>query len=192
MRRAILSHRAEPSGRTTMPRSLVSLADGIDRVTAAVGRAAAWCCVFIVLAEFAVVVMRYVFGVGWIGLQESVLYAHAALFMLAAAWTLQVGGHVRVDIFYAQAKPRTQGAGRSRRRVGFSHSLRRRAGAGVCSLCRALVGHHAKARARRAGCRSFISSRASFRCLPFSSACKGWRRRSAPRASCSGRLPDAR
>ncbi len=31
-----------------------------------------------------------------------------ALFMLAAAWTLQVDGHVRVDIFYAQARPRTR------------------------------------------------------------------------------------
>jgi TRAP-type mannitol/chloroaromatic compound transport system permease small subunit len=59
-----------------------------------------------VLAEFAVVVMRYALGIGSIRLQESVLYAHAALFMLAAAWTLQVGGHVRVDVFYAQASPR--------------------------------------------------------------------------------------
>lgn len=91
-----------------MPPSFLSIANGIDRITAAVGRAAAWCCIFIVLAEFAVVVMRYAFGVGWLGLQESVLYAHAALFMLAAAWTLQVGGHVRVDVFYAQAKPRTR------------------------------------------------------------------------------------
>ena len=30
------------------------------------------------------------------------------MFMLAAAWTLQVGGHVRVDIFYADASPRTK------------------------------------------------------------------------------------
>jgi TRAP-type mannitol/chloroaromatic compound transport system permease small subunit len=84
------------------------IADGIDRATAAIGRAAAWCCLFIVLAEFAVVVMRYAFGIGSIRLQESVLYAHAALFMLAAAWTLQIDGHVRVDIFYAQASPRTK------------------------------------------------------------------------------------
>jgi TRAP-type mannitol/chloroaromatic compound transport system permease small subunit len=82
------------------------IADSIDRVIAAIGRAATWCSLYIVLAEFAVVVMRYAFGVGSIRLQESVLYAHAALFMLAAAWTLQVGGHVRVDIFYAQASPR--------------------------------------------------------------------------------------
>jgi TRAP-type mannitol/chloroaromatic compound transport system permease small subunit len=37
-----------------------------------------------------------------------VIYAHAALFLLAAAWTLQLGGHVRVDIFYADARPRTK------------------------------------------------------------------------------------
>lgn len=84
------------------------IADCIDRVIAAVGRAAAWCCLYVVLAEFAVVVMRYAFGIGSIRLQESVLYGHAALFMLAAAWTLQADGHVRVDIFYAQAKPRTR------------------------------------------------------------------------------------
>jgi TRAP-type mannitol/chloroaromatic compound transport system permease small subunit len=84
------------------------IANRIDRATAAVGRAAAWCCLFIVLAEFAVVVMRYALGIGSIRLQELVLYAHAALFMLAAAWTLQIGGHVRVDVFYAQARPRTK------------------------------------------------------------------------------------
>jgi TRAP-type mannitol/chloroaromatic compound transport system permease small subunit len=84
------------------------MADRIDRINAAVGQAAAWCCLYIVLAEFAVVVLRYSFGFGSIRLQESVLYAHAGLFMLAAAWTLQCEGHVRVDIFYASAKPRTR------------------------------------------------------------------------------------
>jgi TRAP-type mannitol/chloroaromatic compound transport system permease small subunit len=82
------------------------VADAIDRAIAAVGRAAMWCCLYVVLAEFAVVVMRYALGLGSIRLQESVLYAHAGLFMVAAAWTLQVDGHVRVDVFYAQAKPR--------------------------------------------------------------------------------------
>lgn len=84
------------------------IAAAIDRTIAAIGRAAAWCCLYVVLAEFAVVVLRYALSMGSIRLQESVLYAHAALFMLAAAWTLQVDGHVRVDIFYAHAKPRTK------------------------------------------------------------------------------------
>jgi len=84
------------------------IADAIDRLTAAIGRAAAWCCLYVVAAEFAVVCLRYAFGLGSIKLQESVIYAHAGLFMLAAAWTLQAGGHVRVDIFYGQASPRTR------------------------------------------------------------------------------------
>ena len=84
------------------------LAAAIDRTIAAIGQVAAWCCLYVVAAEFAVVVLRYALGLGSIRLQESVLYAHAALFMLAAAWTLQVDGHVRVDIFYAGASPRTR------------------------------------------------------------------------------------
>jgi TRAP-type mannitol/chloroaromatic compound transport system permease small subunit len=88
--------------------TLAQIADRIDRANAAVGRAAAWCGLYIVVAEFAVVALRYALGIGSIRLQESVLYANAGLFMLAAAWTLQAGGHVRVDIFYAQARSRTR------------------------------------------------------------------------------------
>ena len=90
------------------PTGLARLADRIDRVSTVVGRTAAWCLVFMVLAKFAVVVMRYVLGIGSIWLEESILYAHAALFMLAAAWTLRADGHVRVDILYADARPRTK------------------------------------------------------------------------------------
>jgi TRAP-type mannitol/chloroaromatic compound transport system permease small subunit len=91
-----------------MSKPLKRIADRIDRVNAAAGWAASCCCLFIVAAEFAIVVLRYAFRLGSIALQESVLYAMAALVMLAAAWTLQIGGHVRVDIFYGSAKPRTR------------------------------------------------------------------------------------
>jgi TRAP-type mannitol/chloroaromatic compound transport system permease small subunit len=84
------------------------IADQIDRITAAIGRIATWCSLYVVIAEFAVVVLRYALGYGSIRLQESVLYAHAGLFMLAAAWTLQINGHVRVDIFYARHPARTR------------------------------------------------------------------------------------
>jgi TRAP-type mannitol/chloroaromatic compound transport system permease small subunit len=80
----------------------------IDRLNMAIGRAASWCALAIVLIGFAVVLMRYVLGLGSIWLQESILYAHSALFLLAAAWTLKEGGHVRVDVFYADAAARTK------------------------------------------------------------------------------------
>jgi TRAP-type mannitol/chloroaromatic compound transport system permease small subunit len=89
---------------------LQRLAHRIDRLSATIGRPVAWCLLFMVLAEFALVLMRYVLGVGSIWLQESVVYAHASLFMLAAAWTLAADAHVRVDIFYADASPRTKAA----------------------------------------------------------------------------------
>jgi TRAP-type mannitol/chloroaromatic compound transport system permease small subunit len=88
--------------------SLETVADRIDRLNAAIGRGAAWLALVIVVLQFALVVARYVFSLGSIWLSETVIYAHAALFLLAAAWTLQLGGHVRVDIFYADAKPRTK------------------------------------------------------------------------------------
>lgn len=59
-----------------------------------------------VIVTFLVVVLRYSFDLGWIAMQESVSYMHAALFMLAAAYTLQRGGHVRVDILYQRLSPR--------------------------------------------------------------------------------------
>ena len=87
---------------------LTRLADRIERLTAAIGRTAAWLVLAVVLLQFALVVARYLFGLGSIWLTETVIYAHATLFMLAAAWTLSAGGHVRVDIFYAEASPRTK------------------------------------------------------------------------------------
>jgi TRAP-type mannitol/chloroaromatic compound transport system permease small subunit len=88
--------------------TLTTIADRIDRLNTVVGRAVAWLALVIVILQFALVLARYLFGLGSIWLAESVIYAHATLFLLAAAWTLRAGGHVRVDIFYADASPRTQ------------------------------------------------------------------------------------
>ncbi len=85
-----------------------ALAAGIDRLTAAVGNAVKWALLAMVVVEVAVVLMRYVFGLGSIWLSEAIVYLHATLIMCAAAWTLQQGGHVRVDIFYADASPRAR------------------------------------------------------------------------------------
>lgn len=53
-----------------------------------------------VIVTFIVVVLRYAFDLGWISLQESVTWMHAAVFMLGASYTLKRDEHVRVDIFY--------------------------------------------------------------------------------------------
>jgi len=87
---------------------MTRFADTIDRFMTTIGRGAAWLVLAIVVLQFALVLARYVFGLGSIWLTETVIYGHATLFLLASAWTLRAGGHVRVDVFYADASPRTR------------------------------------------------------------------------------------
>ena len=72
----------------------------LDRISSVTGKITAWLTLFMVLVTFIVVIMRYVFDAGLIWVQESVVWMHALVFMLGAAYTLQAEEHVRVDIFY--------------------------------------------------------------------------------------------
>ena len=80
----------------------------IDRTNDLVGRGLAWLSIAMVSVQFIVVIMRYVFGVSWLMMQESIIYMHGILFMIAAGYTLLHDGHVRVDIFYRDASERTK------------------------------------------------------------------------------------
>ena len=71
----------------------------IDKFNRSIGRGVSIAVLLMTLVMFAVVVLRYGFSTGWIALQESVMYLHAMVFMLGAAYTLADDGHVRVDIF---------------------------------------------------------------------------------------------
>ena len=59
----------------------------------------------LLLVTMVTVVLRYYFDTGSIALQESITYLHGLVFMLGIAFTLQRGGHVRVDIFYRGFSP---------------------------------------------------------------------------------------
>lgn len=78
----------------------------INRINGAIGRGVAWCALGLVAVQFVAVFQRYVFGIGWIWVEESIVYLHATLFMAGAAYTLLQDGHVRVDILYREATPR--------------------------------------------------------------------------------------
>ena len=84
------------------------LANTLDSINEYVAIAVRWLVLIMVLIQFAIVVGRYVFGVNFIAAQESVLYLHSTLFMLAAGYTLLVDKHVRVDVFYAKASEKTR------------------------------------------------------------------------------------
>ena len=85
---------------------LAGFVRGIDRLNDVIGRAVSWLTLAMVLTTFFVVVARYGFAWGRVWIQESYVWMHGAVFMLAAAYTLLHDGHVRVDVFYRPANER--------------------------------------------------------------------------------------
>lgn len=72
------------------------------------GRTVSWLTLGMVLVTFLVVLLRYVFNIGWIALQESINFMHAMVFLTGAAYTLKHNAHVRVDIIYQKLSARAQ------------------------------------------------------------------------------------
>jgi TRAP-type mannitol/chloroaromatic compound transport system permease small subunit len=54
------------------------------------------------------VLMRYVFNDTIFWLQESITFAFGSAMFLGAAYTLQKGDHVRIDILFSRLSPRRQ------------------------------------------------------------------------------------
>lgn len=80
----------------------------LDEINEQMGRFVRWLVLAMVLFQFAIVVLRYVFSFSSIALTELVLYFHATLIMLSAGYALLHDKHVRVDIFYSGLSERAK------------------------------------------------------------------------------------
>ncbi len=78
----------------------------IDDLSNRLGRLFSWLTLVMVIAMGLIVVLRYVFQIGSIALQESIIYLNALIFTFGVAYTLKEQGHVRVDIFYSRLSER--------------------------------------------------------------------------------------
>lgn len=78
----------------------------IETLVRRIGRLSLHLVLIMAAVQFAIVILRYVFGVNFIAMQESVTYMHGAVFLLAGGYALLTDDHVRVDIFYRDARPR--------------------------------------------------------------------------------------
>lgn len=58
---------------------LQRLAGGLDKLSQRTGEAVSWLTLFMVIVTCIVVILRYVFDLGWIWLQESVTWMHATV-----------------------------------------------------------------------------------------------------------------
>ena len=84
-------------------KALEGFVRAVDRVNEAIGRGVAWLTLAMVLITFVVVILRYVYAIGWVWLQESYVWLHGVVFMIGAGYTLLHNGHVRVDVIYRPA-----------------------------------------------------------------------------------------
>ena len=78
----------------------------IDGLSTKLGQLFSWLTLGMVIAMATIVVLRYVFQIGSIALQESVIYINALIFTFGVGYTLKEQGHVRVDIFYSRLSHR--------------------------------------------------------------------------------------
>lgn len=78
----------------------------LDAVQTAAGHAATVLTLLLTATVLYNVVMRYVFSVGSIAMQELEWYFFSAAFLLGAGFVLKEDGHVRIDILYARMSPR--------------------------------------------------------------------------------------
>ena len=67
-----------------------------------------WLALLVVIAEFLIVIARFIYGYEQTFMGDLVRFWYAALFLFASAYTVKEDGHVRVDVFYAGLQRRTK------------------------------------------------------------------------------------
>jgi TRAP-type mannitol/chloroaromatic compound transport system permease small subunit len=87
---------------------LIALARTIDAINERVGRAALWLVLVTTLISAGNAVARYALSRSSNAWLEIQWYLFAALFLLAAGYTLKHNGHVRIDVLYARLSARAQ------------------------------------------------------------------------------------
>ncbi len=77
-----------------------------ERLISAIAHIIMWAGLAMMLIQVLSVLLRYVFGINFIWMQESIIYLFALLFLLGAGYALIKDEHVRVDVVYTTLSPR--------------------------------------------------------------------------------------
>jgi len=85
-----------------MKATLSYLTRFFNQISTFSGKIVSWLTLFMVVVLSINVISSWIFQTSSILLSESITWMHSANFLLAAAFTLNQGEHVRVDIFYAK------------------------------------------------------------------------------------------
>lgn len=82
---------------------LIKISSLFDKINEFIGKNISWFIILMVIVQLAIVMSRYIYGIGFLKLQELLIYLHGSLFTLAAGYTLLKDEHVRVDLIYREA-----------------------------------------------------------------------------------------
>ncbi len=82
---------------------LIKISSLFDKINEVIGKNISWFIILMVIVQLAIVMSRYIYGIGFLKLQELLVYLHGSLFTLAAGYTLLKDEHVRVDLIYREA-----------------------------------------------------------------------------------------
>ena len=93
---------------TTPMKPLLTLAHLIDRLNQRIGRAVSWLILATVLISAGNAIMRKAFQLSSNAFLEIQWTLFAAVFLLAAGYTLSKNEHVRIDIFSSRLGPRAR------------------------------------------------------------------------------------
>jgi TRAP-type mannitol/chloroaromatic compound transport system permease small subunit len=78
----------------------------IDTFNARVGQITAFVLIPTVFCVFYEIIARFVFNSPTLWASELTIYLCAILYILGAAWTMQVDRHVKIDMLYSRFSPR--------------------------------------------------------------------------------------
>ena len=88
--------------------AMVPISRGIDAVSVAVGKAVMWLVLVAVLVSAYNAMQRYAFNVSSNAWLEIQWYLYGAIFLGAAAYTLQRNEHIRIDVVASMMSRRTR------------------------------------------------------------------------------------
>ncbi|MCC6134628.1 MAG: TRAP transporter small permease subunit [Candidatus Contendobacter sp.] len=87
---------------------LLRLAATIDALNTAIGRWLSWLVLFCTLISALAATLRYALDWGSNALLEAQWFMFGLIFLFCAAWTLRIGGHIRIDILYSRLPSATR------------------------------------------------------------------------------------
>ena len=77
-----------------------NLLEFLNKINDKIGFISSFLILFLILLVSLSVILRYVFSVGFIWLQDLYIWTHAIFILLGISYTLKVDEHVRIDLLY--------------------------------------------------------------------------------------------